>query len=276
MGSKFYVDIQPAPSRRGIQRGEYPTLSRAGATVADSASSMDLLFIVHSGNPADQTGDYDHRREINRRAQRNAIVRRKQARRAILRPVQDHPSRDPVRQDQNETEIDSNLRRWPESTCLTTTIDPSQDYHAPSVRSYLDSLRIDPFRTGSVSLTPQMEGVLMHYFTVLLPVIEPTQAEREDYSQWMVPLAVEEPALLYALVACMAHDVEQASVSGFGPNSRRNATLERTMYRIKAIQALNECLTDPKSAAKPSTLLAVHFLLWQEVRGLNSRNPDRQ
>jgi len=106
----------------------------------------------------------------------------------------------------------------------------------------------------------------MHYFTVLLPVIEPIQAEREEYNKWMVPLAIKEPALLYALIACMAHDIEQASTTGFGPNSRRNMTLERTMYRINAIRALNECLKEPESALKPSTLLAVHFLLWQEVR----------
>lgn len=42
-------------------------------------------------------------------------------------------------------------------------------------------------------------------------------------------------------------------------------TSERLQYKVKAIEALNESLADPTAAAEPSTLLAVHFLLWQEI-----------
>lgn len=105
----------------------------------------------------------------------------------------------------------------------------------------------------------------MYYFTTIMPAVEPVQSEREEYNSWLVPLTASEPALMYALIGCMAYDIEQVSVVGFGPNSRRNLTQERVHYRIKAIQALNEALADPKKAASPSTLIAVHFLLWQEV-----------
>ena len=45
-----------------------------------------------------------------------------------------------------------------------------------------------------------MESVLRHYLMVLLPVIEPTASEREDYTQWMLPLANSEPLLMYSLM----------------------------------------------------------------------------
>lgn len=154
---------------------------------------------------------------------------------------------------------------WPESSNLTTTISPSSDYTVPSIRSYLDSSRVDPLRSGKVNMSPQMESVFMYYFTVIMPAVEPVLAEREGYNKWLVPLSLEEPALLYSLIGCMAYDIEQASVTGFGPSSRRNMLTERVQYRISAIQALNECLADPKTARKPSTLMAAHFLLWQDV-----------
>jgi hypothetical protein len=124
---------------------------------------------------------------------------------------------------------------------------------------------MDPFGSGMVPMTPQMESIFMHYATVLLPVIEPIQAERDEFHRWLVPLTVNEPALLYSLTACFAYDIEMGSVYGFGPTSRKNMTSERVGYRLMAIQALNQCLSDPEQAAKPSTLLAVHYLLWHEV-----------
>jgi hypothetical protein len=133
------------------------------------------------------------------------------------------------------------------------------------VTTYLDSGRVDPFDTGKIPMTLQMQSVFMWYFNVILPVVEPTQVERDDYSRWAVPLFGQEPALLFALLTCMAHDMEQSTVAGFGPPTRRNMTSERLQYKVKAIEALNESLADPEAAVKPSTLLAVHFLLWQEV-----------
>jgi hypothetical protein len=149
-------------------------------------------------------------------------------------------------------------------TCLATIVDSSLSYCAPSIRSYLDSCRLDPFHSSKISMTPQMEDVFIYYFCVIMPAVEPVQAEREEYNQWLVPLTVSEPALFFALVGCMAYDIEQASVTGFGTTSRKNMATERVRYKIRAIQALNKCLADPKTAAKPSTLIAVHFLLWQE------------
>ncbi len=235
----------------------------------EQSPPMNLLWIPHSGSATTEETKPDHR-EINRRAQQNAFMKRKLARqqefprKKLVPPTR--VSADLVRREADTPEPVVGIQRWPQSTSLTSTINPSQDYHAPSVRIYLDSLKLNPFRSGKVSMTPEMENIIMYYFTVIMPAVEPVQAEREDYNSWLVPLTASEPALLYALIGCMAYDMEQVSVVGFGPNSRLNLTQERVHYRIKAIQALNEALADPKTAAKPSTLVAVHFLLWQEVR----------
>ncbi|KIW59767.1 hypothetical protein PV05_00034 [Exophiala xenobiotica] len=234
----------------------------------EQSPPMNLLWIPHSGSATTEETKPDHR-EINRRAQQNAFMKRKLARqqefprKKLVPPTR--VSADLVRREADTPEPVVGIQRWPQSTSLTSTINPSQDYHAPSVRIYLDSLKLNPFRSGKVSMTPEMENIIMYYFTVIMPAVEPVQAEREDYNSWLVPLTASEPALLYALIGCMAYDMEQVSVVGFGPNSRLNLTQERVHYRIKAIQALNEALADPKTAAKPSTLVAVHFLLWQEI-----------
>ncbi|KIW21627.1 hypothetical protein PV08_02207 [Exophiala spinifera] len=232
---------------------------------------MNLLWIPHANSATKDDAKPDHR-EINRRAQQNAFMKRRQAR---------HGKEPPPRRVRTTPSLSSggvapmsagatpeamySPQSWPQSTSLTTTISASQDYQAPSVRSYLDSLRIDPFQSGKVTMVPQMENIFMYYFTTIMPAVEPVQSEREEYNSWLVPLTATEPALMYALVGCMAYDIEQVSVVGFGPNSRRNLTQERVHYRIKAIQALNEALADPKKATSPSTLIAVHFLLWQEI-----------
>lgn len=98
-----------------------------------------------------------------------------------------------------------------------------------------------------------------------MPAVEPIQSEREDYNSWILPLAISEPALMYSMLATMAYDIEQASDTGFGPIAKRSRVSERVQYKIKAVQSLNHQLADEKLAAKPSTLIAVHFLLWQEI-----------
>ncbi|KAJ9634442.1 hypothetical protein H2204_006267 [Knufia peltigerae] len=237
---------------------------------------MNLLWIPHSTNSAQDDVKPDHR-EINRRAQQNAFMKRRQARQrepSSSRKVRTPSSMTvlpgaltPLSESTPGSMMNSPRASssWPQSASLTTTISPSQDYEAPSIRTYLDSLRIDPFQSGKFQMVPQMENIFMYYFTTIMPAVEPVQSEREEYNSWLVPLTASEPALMYALIGCMAYDIEQVSVVGFGPNSRRNLTQERVHYRIKAIQALNEALADPKKAASPSTLIAVHFLLWQEI-----------
>lgn len=237
------------------------------------SGQMNLLFITQTTKTIANfktVEDHDSR-EINRRAQQNAYIKRKALRTSRpssmrprdLRPKKEH--HDDLDHVQEKVEDVEPPSEWPERTTLTTTVDKSQDYLAPSVRAYLNSYRMDPFSTSKVEMTPQMETVFMYYFTTIMPVVEPVQAEREEYHQWLVPLAVTEPALMYAIVGCMAHDIEQASTIGFGPPSRRSMTNQRVAYRIRAIQALNERLSDPHQALEPSTLMAVHFLLWQEI-----------
>jgi hypothetical protein len=249
---------------------------QSSPTVQLEDNPMSLLFIVRSGSSTNKTEE--DRRQINRRAQQNAYLKRQQARQRRSRSqIQNASSqslevasREPKLSSRKQSQQDGGLAEendhpWVEQVSLTHTIGPSNDALAPSIRSYLNSRRLDPFSSGMVPMTPQMESIFMHYATVLLPVIEPIQAEREEFHRWLVPLTVNEPALLYSLTACFAYDIELGSVYGFGPTSRKNMTSERVGYRLMAIQALNQCLGDPEQATKPSTLLAVHYLLWHEV-----------
>jgi hypothetical protein len=229
---------------------------------------MDLLFITHSGSSTTPTKD--DQRAINYRAQKNAFLKRKQTRQAALRRGGGTASRlfgDFRRRDETDSaaETPPAEQSWPQTTFLTDAVSPLQYFQAPNARTFLDTSGMDPFKTGTVTMNPEMHSIFMWYFSVILPVVEPTQSEREHYSRWAVPLFSTEPALLYSLLTCMAHDIEQSTVAGFGPPARRNMATERLHYRVKAIEALNTCLADPKLATKPSTLLAVHFLLWQEV-----------
>jgi hypothetical protein len=246
---------------------------------------MNLLFISHSSTPRDKLD----KREIARRAQKNASIRRKHARQleAARKPKparlfgdfrhrdeliadkiiidDDTPTTTPIPTPDTSTDSETKAEHWHPSTAVATSVDLGSTDRALSVRTYLDTSKADPFQTGLIPMNNQMHTVFMWYFNVILPVVEPMPSEREDYSRWAVPLLSTEPALMYALLACMAHDMEQATVVGFGPPTRRNMTSERLHYRVKAVQELNACLADPEAALKPSTLLAVHFLLWQEV-----------
>ncbi len=248
-----------------------PGLPDVGAKKeTEPGSRMDLLFIPHSRNQIIKAGTIHDKREINRRAQKNAFIKRKQARQdEAVRKAEAAPFRlfGDLRhpEPQHGSQTPSQEPEGVERPSGTTAVGSLHYYHAPSVTTYLDTGRVDPFDTGKIPMTPQMQSVFMWYFNVILPVVEPTQVERDDYSRWAVPLFGQKPALLYALLTCMAHDIEQSTVAGFGPPTRRNMTSERLQYKVKAIEALNESLADPTAAAEPSTLLAVHFLLWQEV-----------
>jgi hypothetical protein len=246
---------------------------------------MNLLFISHSTAPKDKLD----KREIARRAQKNASIRRKHARQleAARKPKpprlfgdfrhrdeliatkiiidEDSPTATPIPTPDTNTDSETKSEHWQPSTAVATGVDIASTDRALSVRTYLDTSAADPFQTGLIPMNNEMHSVFMWYFNVILPVVEPMPSEREDYSRWAVPLLSTEPALMYSLLACMAHDMEQATVVGFGPPTRRNMTAERLHYRVRAVQELNAALADKKAALKPSTLLAVHFLLWQEV-----------
>jgi hypothetical protein len=146
---------------------------------------------------------------------------------------------------------------------------PHTRYPLPPARHNMNLLlephRLDPFHTTSVFVTPQMEPIFMYYFKTIMPVVEPVLGERNLYQQWLFPFTMAEPALFYAILACMAHDIEQASGPGFGFPTRRTLYAEYSQYKLRATRALNERLADPRKAADSSTLMAVHFLLWEEV-----------
>jgi hypothetical protein len=225
----------------------------SGTTVGQGTNTSDdveVFFVASSASEASK-------KEKASRAQRNAFIKRKQAR--LRSNSQAQAAR---RQDDGSTKShDLKVNERPQ------TSEPEQDHRNAMVatRTCLDTNRLDPFHQSKVEITPEMQSLFTWYFSVVLPVVEPTQLEQEDYSRWTIPMLYAEPALLFSLLACMAHDVEQATVSGFGPPSRRNMTAERLHYKYQATRGINEALADSHAALKPSTLLAVHYLLWQEV-----------
>jgi hypothetical protein len=239
---------------------------------------MDLLFITHSGT---SPGKSD-RQHINRRVQKNAFIKRKQARQqandsrrhvAPHRLFGDFTRRESTA---NSSPSSSSLR-WtsalPTMASAPVTVEAAHFLRAKAgVGTMLESSRLGQIRPGKISLTSEMQNILNWYFQVVLPAVEPTQSEQDDYIKWTLPQLNDEPVLLYSLLTCMAHDIEQASVGGFGPPTRRSMATERLHYRVEAIKALNEALSNPTESAMPATLFAVHFLLWQEVCSLLLEN----
>jgi hypothetical protein len=163
----------------------------------------------------------------------------------------------------NEIEIHGATKASNQVTALSTNIRYMSMHQ--SLNMQIEPDRLDPFQTSTVLLTPQMEPLFLYYFSTIMPVVEPALNERDEYQRWLVPLAMSEPALFYALIGCMAHDLEQASSPGSGHPARRSMHVERSQYGLRATRSLNEALKDALQAQKPSTLMAVHFLLWQEV-----------
>ena len=98
-------------------------------------------------------------------------------------------------------------------------------------RSYLDTSRIDPFSSSPVTNTPVMAPIYNYYFSMVMPVVEPVHQEREEYNSWLVPLTLANPALLYALLACMAYDLEEISSNGFGPGDHETGWISESNTR---------------------------------------------
>lgn len=244
------MNIAQVPSSEGL-----PDTHTAGD------QSMDLLFIVKSTASSNQFATVNEKREIKRHAQVNASIRRKQEKQRKLQPAGGRLFKAFVRRDDLHISPQPRERALPAGASESSS--PSQI--VPSVRTHLDTAKIDPFNNGTTPMTPHMERVLSHYLTVLLPVIEPTMSERDDYTRWMLPLAAREPVLLYSLMFCMSRDLDLAFDDGFGRSRKQISAVENAKYGNNALAALQECLKSPETALRPSTIFAVHFLLWQEV-----------
>lgn len=235
--------------------------------LAPSDQSMDLLFIIKSTASTTQSATVKEKRDIKRHAQANASIKRKQERQRKLQPAGGRLFKPFTRPDEHHALPQLRQQALSLKTAFTGTSESLlSSQMIPNVRSYLDSAKIDPFNNSTTPMTPHMERVLNHYLSVLLPVIEPTMSERDDYTRWMLPLAAREPVLLYSLIFCMSRDLDLAFDDGFGRSRRQALTLESAKYKTNAFTALQECLNSTETALRPSTILAVHFLLWQEVR----------
>ena len=256
---------------RGQQKQTVASITPS-VEVADKSASedpMSLLFITRSDRPKSVQEETQDLRQIKRRAQQIATIKRKQARqRGLLvgsSRTHPRPSHDSLVSKRDSSSLEVLGRQLSPGARLTTMIDPTLGYSAPSVRKSLGSNTWDPFRTGQVPITPHMESVLLHYFTVILPAVEPMQAESEEFKSWAIPIANAKPVMLYALLGCFGQDMEQSSALALRSPVRSSTVAE---YRIKALQLINECLADKQMAMDAATLTAVHYLLWQEVRVL--------
>jgi hypothetical protein len=238
--------------------------------MADEGRAATFLFLPPTFQES-VVSDKDIRWAINHHAQTVTARRRKKtqvsrvSRPRLLRPNDAvDASRVPLEEvaaANDDAKSDKGAARYTHGS--QQQLVPRQRTQSP--QSYLDSSRLDPFSRKHNHITPQMQSIYMYYFNDIMPTVEPIAAEREEYHSWLVPLTLSEPALLYALVGCMAYDIEESSSNGFGPVKQRNMLSVRTQYKIEAIRALNRCLLSPETALLPSTLVAVHFLLWQEV-----------
>lgn len=249
-----------------------PLLETAERSSPDSR--MSLVYITNPDIPKNVIEERLDRRRSKHRATQTHLINRNQPRqkRSLVDPRTTLPrlTIDSFYSDQRS--LDSTNREYHLSLGprLINTIDPLLAHGTPSVNRSLGSSTWDPFHTGTITLTPHMESVLMHYFTTILTTVEPMQAESEDFKSWAIPLTNTRPAMLYSLIASMAHDMEQSSLAVLRSPQRTNVVAE---YRMKAIHFINECLADDEMAKDPSTLTAIHYLLWQEVRLISSSSP---
>ena len=239
--------LSPSGVSHSRSQHEEGTISVSASTEVvsegQSSSPMSLEFITKSDKPKSAEQERQDLRRIKRRAQQVATLRRKQAR---------HSDQAGRSSEHAERSLSPSLAS---STALSSLFNSS-------VNKTISPSPWDPFQTGKILLTPHMESVLMHYFTVILPAVEPMRPEHEEFSKWAVPLTNAKPAMTYALLSCMAYDMEQSAIVRFQSPQRSNLVAE---YRIKAIQLVNECLADNENAIDPSTITAIHYLLWQEV-----------
>lgn len=262
------VPVRIAESRR--QQKQTIASTSPSVEVADKNASedpMSLLFITRSDQPKSVQDETQDLRQIKRRAQQIAMINRKQARqRGSLvgsRRTRPRPSHDSLASKRDSSSLEVLEQQLSSGARLTTMVGPTHGYSAPSVGKSLGSSTWDPFQTGKVTITPHMESVLLHYFTVILPAVEPMQAESEEFKSWAIPITNAKPVMLYAILGCMGQDMEQSSCLALRSPLRSNVVAE---YRIKALEFINQGLADNQMAMDPSTLTAVHFLLWQEVR----------
>ena len=224
----------------------------------------DLLFVVNASEQEGSAAERAQKREVHRHAQINAAIKRKHQRQKNLQPLTARRFGDLTRRDPG---VSSALIPAQHVSRRTKAIPVNiQRMLSPTIQRIPGPTKMDPFNQSTTPMTPHMETVLNHYLGDLLPVIEPTAAERDDYTQWMLPLAAKEPVLIYSLVFCMSGSMEQALDGGIGPVSIRHMSKERLTYKMRAFEALQNCLENVETATQPSTLFAVHFLLWQEVR----------
>lgn len=239
--------------------------------VAEKQPQQQFLFLP-SATKFSTKPDNNLRRAINRHVQRHYTKRRRtespidssagsRRKQNVTPPVREISLAVDRQQVPNEA-VDEIVRQTSSIATSTALVKATS---RPRPQTYLDTSRMDPFSTSAVSLNETTAPIYNYYFSIIMPTVEPVHQEREEYNSWLFPLTLKEPALLYALLACMAYDLEEVSSNGFGPGRKRDMLDQRVQYKVWAIQALNRCLADPTVAMEASTLIAVHFLLWQEV-----------
>lgn len=254
-------------SRRQQDQRVVSTSHSAGAADKNTSEDpMSLRFITDADRPESVQEETQDLRQVKRGARQiNTINRRARQRASRVGPrsTLPRPSHDSFVSKRDGSSLQVFEKQLRPEVSSTTMIGPTLGYGAASVGTSLGHSLWDPFHTGKVSITPHMERVLSHYFTVILPAVEPMRAESEEFKSWAIPLINAKPAMLYAILGSLGQDMEESSLPALRSPLRSNIVAE---YRLRALQIINECLADTQMAMDPSTLTAIHYLLWQEAR----------
>lgn len=255
-------------SRRQRDRTIVSTSPSAGSANKNASEDpMSLRFITDIDQPEPVEEETQDLRHHKHGARQITMFNRKQARqkgsRVGPRSTRPRLAHDSFVSKRDGSNLDVFEQQLLPGFSPTMMVGPTLDYGAPSVGTSPGHNLWDPFHTGKVTITPHMERVLSHYFTVILPAVEPMRAESEEFKSWAVPLVHAKPAMLYAILGSMGQDMEQSSSLALRSPLRSNIVAE---YRLRALEIINECLADTQMAMDPSTLTAIHYLLWQEAR----------
>ncbi|KAL3481542.1 hypothetical protein BJX99DRAFT_243560 [Aspergillus californicus] len=134
----------------------------------------------------------------------------------------------------------------------------------PSLTTYPSQHYGNPFSSASMTMTATLSMYLHHYRVHVI-----TSSYRSDAARgqnWWLQKVISSPALLQTCAFMAAgHKASLEASQGVSSQIIQKSVKDSIYYRIKSIQALNEALQDPVTAAAESTVLLVNALVTMEA-----------
>lgn len=175
----------------------------------------------------------------------------------------------------------TNPRRINENILWANAPPPFSFHPSQQSSSILGAGVIDPFGTGSVSLTMNMNGVMRHFLEVIIPSLYPIQSKAKIQCDWTVQLVLAEPQVLFAVLAISAADL-QARTGHLEIGAEETAAYSEedllhkrvpsfVEYKVKAIKAFNEDTAVADRASDIPAIAVVMSIIFLEAMTGNQK-----